>query len=733
MSSFTFRTAHVLLALALVTAVVLGILSLSNALAQDDVPPLPTPTPAPPEAPPIPPAPTPTPIPPDQTTLPTATPVPPGPPGGEETEDDETTNRGIVTPHITISRVRPSVTEGDEVRFAITADVAYSGTLNVNVEVTEDGSFLTGTIPSVITIASGTRTSDLILETDDDGTEEDHGWVHAKIKSGSNYLLGNTTTSSMRVWDNDTPVTPALSIEPYITPVEEGSNAIFRITADAAPSSLLYINVGAVQSGSFFDGTPVTEITMDAASRQTFYIIATSNDDVDEPHGSITASIKPGTGYTVKNDASFATIDVEDNEDPPVITISPLTGTVTEGDYIYFTVTASPPPENRLPLKVGATETGNFLGNVTTEIAFAEDETFIYYILPTIQDDVDEPDGVVTAEIKPHAGYTVGSPNRANVTVEDDDFSPPGQPDKPDVTPGDGFIQVGWIDPSYDGGSLITKYQFQFKRSSVTTWSRAVDIFGNNNKLSGLINGYSYDVRVNACNQPKGCGLWSDAATATPVNEPPEIDYLGPRDFPENSNHSVAAYTAYDPEGTSVTWSLEGVDRGRFTITPAGGVLSFRHAPNYEAPLDTGRDNTYKITVVATDDSSQRQEDTLDVTVNVLDVNESPFAIRSFDNPTMDIGDALNITLSDHFSDPDANDTLNYSAEEEDTRVATAAAASGVLTVTAVAGGDTTITVTAYDANRLSASQTFTVTVEAIPPPPTVTIARHTDIDNGNH
>ena len=132
------------------------------------------------------------------------------PPGGQETEDDETTTRGIVTPRITISRVRASVTEGDEVRFVITADVAYSGTLNVNVEVTEDGSFLTGTIPSVITIASGTRTSDLILETDDDGTEEDHGWVNAKIKSGSNYLLGDPTTSSMRVWDNDAPVIPEL-------------------------------------------------------------------------------------------------------------------------------------------------------------------------------------------------------------------------------------------------------------------------------------------------------------------------------------------------------------------------------------------------------------------------------------------------------------------------------------------------------------------------------------------
>ena len=113
----------------------------------------------------------------------------------------------------------------------------------------------------------------------------------------------------------------------------------------------------------------------------------------------------------------------------------------------------------------------------------------------------------------------------------------------------------------------------------------------------------------------------------------------------------------------------------------------------------------------ATDGSSQPQDDTLNVTVNVLDVNEPPVTHRSFDNPTMDIGDDLDITLSDHFSDPDANDRLNYFVSPPDTGVATAVVARGVLTVTAVAGGDTTITVTAYDANRLSVSQSFTLTV----------------------
>ena len=290
---------------------VLWLLSIPNASAQQGDPP--PPVTAPPGAT----VPAPTPIPPDETTLPTATPIPPG--GGET--DDGTSRRGIGgnVPRISISPVRTGTIEGGEVRFTLTADFTPSYTLHVNVEVTDSGSFLTGTIPSVITIASGTRTSDLILETDNDSVDEPHGTITAEINSGSNYLLGSPTSASMQVFDNDAaPVIPILSISADSTPVTEGAYVTFRVRANRAPSTLLYINVNATESGQFLAEVPVTEITMDAGATETLYILRTENDSTDEPNGRVTGYFGPvGTGYTINTSARSAVVQVLDNDLPP--------------------------------------------------------------------------------------------------------------------------------------------------------------------------------------------------------------------------------------------------------------------------------------------------------------------------------------------------------------------------------------------------------------------------------
>ena len=85
---------------------------------------------------------------------------------------------------------------------------------------------------------------------------------------------------------------------------------------------------------------------------------------------------------------------------------------------------------------------------------------------------------------------------------------------------------------------------------------------------------------------------------------------------------AVATYTAEDPEGTTITWSLSGADDADFMIS-AVGVLTFVETPDYEESTGggvNGTSPTYEVTVVATDGSSAT--DTLDVTVEVTNVDE---------------------------------------------------------------------------------------------------------------
>ena len=109
--------------------------------------------------------------------------------------------------------------------------------------------------------------------------------------------------------------------------------------------------------------------------------------------------------------------------------------------------------------------------------------------------------------------------------------------------------------------------------------------------------------------------------TVTPVDEPPVITGTTTiSNYDENTpaTNTVASYTADDPEGdTNITWGLAGADRGDFTIT--SGELKFASTPDYERPADSGRDNHYDVTVVATDSNNKRGEQHVDVIVKNVD------------------------------------------------------------------------------------------------------------------
>ena len=85
----------------------------------------------------------------------------------------------------------------------------------------------------------------------------------------------------------------------------------------------------------------------------------------------------------------------------------------------------------------------------------------------------------------------------------------------------------------------------------------------------------------------------------------------------------LSTYMATDPEDDQVpakdlTWSLSGIDGGKFDIGDAG-ALTFKTAPDYEAPADSGRNNVYNVTVEATDSSGNTSARVVTVTVDNIE------------------------------------------------------------------------------------------------------------------
>ena len=94
----------------------------------------------------------------------------------------------------------------------------------------------------------------------------------------------------------------------------------------------------------------------------------------------------------------------------------------------------------------------------------------------------------------------------------------------------------------------------------------------------------------------------------------------------ETANVQAATYTATDADVDDVPadlkWTLSGADSSKFSITDKGatGTLSFKEAPDYESPGDSGGNNVYEVTLVVTDSKSNSDEQ--EVTVKVTNVEE---------------------------------------------------------------------------------------------------------------
>ena len=118
------------------------------------------------------------------------------------------------------------------------------------------------------------------------------------------------------------------------------------------------------------------------------------------------------------------------------------------------------------------------------------------------------------------------------------------------------------------------------------------------------------------------------AVSVIDVNEPPalfgpeSVETLGSGtlgywvDYPGVA--LVGAYSALDPEGDDVSWSLGGADAASFEIS-AEGALSFLSSPGFDAQVDADSDNAYEVNVQATDnkDAAGSSDPAVDVVFEV--------------------------------------------------------------------------------------------------------------------
>ena len=184
-------------------------------------------------------------------------------------------------------------------------------------------------------------------------------------------------------------------------------------------------------------------------------------------------------------------------------------------------------------------------------------------------------------------------------------------------------------------------------------------------------NTYEFTVEIEDAtvspNTPARMRALEYVVTVTDVNERPDIDEITGNaisytevDFYLTGTPAIVhTFTAtdYDDNGMdSFSWSLTGDDAGDFAIDSSTGDLTFVQddslgvgpLPSFEDAQDHNTDNTYSVTVIATDDDTEDQKASqYAITVTVADKEEAGAVATALPNDPPQVDDVLTFTLSD--------------------------------------------------------------------------------------
>ncbi len=162
-----------------------------------------------------------------------------------------------------------------------------------------------------------------------------------------------------------------------------------------------------------------------------------------------------------------------------------------------------------------------------------------------------------------------------------------------------------------------------------------------------------------------------------------------------------------EPDGQPLAYSAAASDSSRLAVSAEGAAVTV-------AAVAKGR---VKVTITATDPGGLAATQTFQVKVP----NRPPVPVDSIAAREIMVGRADTLDMTPFFDDPDG-DPLTYVAAVTDSAVAEAGVRGSALTVTGLAKGTATVTVTATDDEGLAAAQRFRVAVPNRPPAVTDTI-----------
>ena len=503
--------------------------------------------------------------------------------------------------------------------------------------------------------------------------------------------------------------------------VAENQVAAYEAAADADGDPLRY-SLSGVDAGLFTIDANTGEVRFRAAPD----FEAPGDDDMDNVYD-ITVTASDGDNRT---EQAVAITVTNENDNVPAFT-SPATVSVAENQVATYEAAATDADGDSLSYSLSGTDAALFTIDANTgEVRFMAAPDFE---MPGDDDGDNVYDIIVTAS----DGTNSANHNVAiTVTNENDNVPAFTSPATASVAENQASAYMA-VATDADGDSLRYSLSgtdaglFTIDANTGEVRFRAAPDF----EVPGDADRDNvHDITVTASD---GTNSTNHNVAITVTNENDNVPAFTSPATVSVAENQVAAYeaAATDADGGPLSYSLSGTDAALFTIDANTGEVSFRAAPDFEAPGDDDGDNVHDITVTASDGTREMEQR---VAITVTNENDNAPAFTS--PATVSVAENQVAAYEAAATDADG-DSLSYSLSGTDAGLFTIDANTGEVRFRAAPDfempgdddGDNVydITVTASDgANSANHNVAITVTnendnVPAFTSPATASVAEN--------
>ena len=376
--------------------------------------------------------------------------------------------------------------EGSLSRVDLTADITSDSDTDVWFNITMEGMFAPDDQIGYrsVTIAEGSQSQSLTVQTTDDAVVESNGSITMEIVETDTLTLNvaglRSAFNSMAVGEVLTVTDGSNSVTTAVLETGRvGNVSTLRLShADWSDlSGTLTISSSERAYGSAWEASPESTVG-DVNVAGEWHLEQRSQD------------------YAFNPDNTSVEFTITDNDEVinPEMSINRISAaSVVEGTNVQFRFAADEAPNLAKTIKYRVAQTGNFLNAADLgdkQFVLASGFNVQDIVIRTIDDDMDETDGTVTITLLAGDGYTISTTaGSASTAITDDDIPPADPPSvaqeviyisgsRLSLSNGDQQADIQWSPPTSNGGAPLTGYVIQIGtntevagRTEITRWN----------------------------------------------------------------------------------------------------------------------------------------------------------------------------------------------------------------------------------------------------------------------